>query len=180
MPDFERAVAFHVIALQTTSQNLTAPHWRRFFVHDSFEVVGRWNQERVNVVAKRFWNVQLENTDAVNLLERLCGIERAVIYVDPPYLTAFTQPYNVNQIDVEQMRELLSAQIGQVAISGYADEWDSLDWQRHELKTTRTNKPHESKGARPVVEVLWTNYDAYEHGSAYQGDQMKQGTMFDL
>ena len=42
------------------------------------------------------------------------------------------------------------------AISGYADEWDELGWQRHEC-ATKTNMGAAQANKR--VEVLWTNYD---------------------
>lgn len=174
---FDRAVAFHVVALQSVAQHLSSLSWRRHF--DPRVGIGRWDSERVALVAERFWNVQLENIDAVLLLERLRDVDTAVVYVDPPYWSADHTAYNVKEIDVGALTGALLAQSGRVAVSGYGDEWNHLGWRRYEFETFRLPKPNNVDFASRT-EVLWTNYDAYEHGSAYQGDQKVQKAMFDV
>ena len=156
--DVQRALAFHVLATQSVAQNLNSHSWRRGI---SFNVgsQGRWRSDRVELLAERFWNVQIECLPAEKLLERLVEESHVVIYVDPPYPTANTEPYNVCEVDVPLLSELLLAQTGHVAISGFRDEWDHLGWERYEKEGIRHARPGEKKkDATVVTEVLWTNY----------------------
>ena len=121
--------------------------------------MGRWRNERMVILAERFWNMQIECLPAEKLLERLVEESHVLIYVDPPYPTANTEPYNVCEVDIGLLSELLLAQKGQVAISGFRDEWDHLGWERHEKEGIRHSRPGErKKDASVVTEVLWTNY----------------------
>ena len=175
--DFDRAVAFHIVALQTSMQNLRRFHWARL-TSAVASSTGRWDSKRLAVVADRFWNVQLENIDAAILLDRTKDMSYAVVYVDPPYITAYTDSYRVAQVDTEQLSQLLLSQKGKVAISGCGDEWEQLGWQRHEFDTVKLARPNaDTQDAQPYTEVLWTNYDAYKHGSAHQ--DIPQGSLFD-
>ena len=177
---FERAVAFHAIALQSVNQSLSGnPVWRRR-ISATGQTGKRWSSERVARLAERFWHVQLENIPAEDLLVRLIDCGHAVIYVDPPYRTANTSPYNVNVQDVAKLTELLLSQSGQVAISGYNDEWDHLKWCRYtmECKTHVFGSSISGDKAQKRTEVLWTNYDAQTHGSAAMS--IIQPSMFDI
>ena len=121
--------------------------------------------ERVRRLADRLRYVQLLDRPALDILDRLSEVKRAVIYCDPPYRTADTTSYAVVR-DHADLADVLWRQKGKVAISGYNDEWDDLDWQRHEFKTffssLGTTPEHK---AVERVEVLWTNYDATMQGS---------------
>lgn len=176
--DFDRAVAFHVLALQSVAQRLDKPFWSLRTAPTCGNKTGRWRADRVELVAERFWEVQLENTDAVKLLDKVRGIGDAVIYVDPPYHTADFTPYNTKKVEVDALTQALLCQSGKVGVSGYGNEWDHLGWQRHELETFRTSKPNTISERR--IEVLWTNYDARVHGSAHQGKQVNQGSLFSI
>ena len=154
----DRAVAFYVIAKQACNQNMNpkkSPNWRVTY-DATYGSQGRWRSENIADLCERWWNVQLENKPAEELLDRLRPVKDAVIYVDPPYYTADTSAYNVCEVDVPNLTRLLSVQSGQVAISGYRDEWEHLGWQRHELPS----KVRMAGVAHERYEVLWTNYDA--------------------
>lgn len=122
--------------------------------------LGRWRSERVDALAERLWNVQIENSDALRLLERLAREETAVIYCDPPYYSADHSPYS-GAPDFEALAEALKAQRGRVALSGYPGEWDSLGWHRSESSTVHRpiGAMERGKSPEPRREVLWTNYD---------------------
>ena len=176
---FDRAVAFHVIALQSVSQNTARklPQWSRT-LNSGTGSMGRWRSERVAPLAERFSKVKLECGTAEKLLERIAGSETVVIYVDPPYYSANTSAYRFNNQDVSALTNLLLSQKGKVAISGYGNEWESLGWNRYELEVV-TGVAHRKKGVKATArtEVLWTNYDAQIHGSK---NQTMQPSMFDV
>ena len=101
-------------------------------------------------LAERIRNVELENRDACDLLER-CARERdAVIYVDPPYAGTVGYEGAYQHIDDrERLRDVLLEQRGKVAVSGYGTEWDDLGWKRAErsVKTHVGNALAASGGA---------------------------------
>ena len=123
-----------------------------------------WDNERVKNIADRFSSVQLENKDGVDLMEWLADTPSAVVYCDPPYRSATTSPYQYGVGDIDRMTEVMKAQKGRVAVSGYGEEWDHLKWQRHERKSSiKTNGANQISEDR--IEVLWTNYDPNEIGN---------------
>ena len=108
---------------------------------------------------QRLRYVIVENRPALDILERIKDEPSAVIYADPPYISADTSPYAVNEVDVDALGAAFQAQAGFVAVSGYGNEWDFLGWERAEFDAVRHNI---HKGGRkfpvePRVEVLWTN-----------------------
>lgn len=123
--------------------------------------IEKWSRERVAALAARMRAVQLECRDACTILERTRRAASALIYVDPPYRSANYSPYGeaAKQIDWGQLKELLAAQAGRVAVSGYGDEWDGLGWHRSELADRhRPIGVHAGAPASPRREVLWTNF----------------------
>ena len=160
----DRAVAFYTIATQASSQNLNTKNrkmltWIKRFSLTGGMSNGRWDFDRVITLAARFHQVYIENTDAVDLLERIQDYDYAVIYCDPPYITANTTPYLYGDVDVVQLTIALKSQKGMVAVSGINDEWDHLDWERHEKKSQVSQRPGQKNlKAREITEVLWTNY----------------------
>lgn len=117
---------------------------------------------RLQDTAKRVSMVAFTCRPASRLLEQMSTHEGAVIYCDPPYYTSH-RTYRWSDVDVEELRELLLAQTGRVAISGYRDEWDSLDWMRHEKDVWASGVS--AAGRIQRTEVLWTNYDPEEYKS---------------
>ena len=153
----QRGLAFYTICLQAVAQSHNGSGWRAQYMKDGPGTMGRWRSERVGVLCERFWNVQLFCQPAEKLLTRVSDIDHAVIYADPPYHTADTSAYAVCKLDIDALTELFLAQRGQVAVSGYRDEWDHLEWQRHEKEYKISAS---ARLSIPSTEVLWTNYDA--------------------
>ena len=113
------------------------------------------NREQLRAVATRLRNVQLEHGDALKVLERTADRAYTVLYVDPPYPSTVGSNHYRYTPDWERLTELLQAQKGQVAVSGYVDEWDHLGWR----KVSRRAYSHVGNAGRRV-EHLWCNYPA--------------------
>ena len=157
---FQDAIDYTVVILQSVRRR----------IRDSFSVKidpmqpARWWRSgidnRIMFLAERMKNVTLENADATYVLNKVAHIGDAVIYVDPPYYSITSKRYyEHNDVDVEKLTQALLLQRGWVAISGYDDEWDHLNWEKH----TKDAKLHLVTGERiPKQEVLWTNYIAEE------------------
>ena len=160
----ERARAFHVMVNQgiRKSTDSSRASWDCAQSHTS-GTKGKWKRDRCEILIDRFRNVNFENVDAMVLLGRLTDCDNAVIYCDPPYHSAKYNQYIHSEIDVTAMTDVILAQKGEVALSGYGTEWDHLGWQSHE-KESQVNIPgeHAKNGARPRTEVLWTNYDVMQ------------------
>ena len=116
---------------------------------------------KIGSLSDRLKGVDIRNVDALDIIRQLSDFNNAVIYCDPPYLTADTSNYNYDDIDVDAFSDAFLSHKGKVAISGYRDEWDHLRWERHEritliskLNHTQTIK-HKNDNR---IEVLWTNY----------------------
>ena len=126
---------------------------------------GYW-RDKISAIAARMRNVQIENRTAEELLKRTASVSEAVIYVDPPYPTA-SDFYG--RIDTDLLADLLLAQEGLVAVSGYGEEWDGLGWHRHECPSVHGGrKTARIWSADQRREILWTNYDPAEHITGQQ------------
>ena len=65
------------------------------------------------------------------------------------------------------MVELLKAQKGKVALSGYGDEWDMLGWEKHQKETYTplgTTKEANAKVSNRT-ESVWCNYKPVHQGA---------------
>lgn len=167
--DLRRAWAFHVVVAQSLNRSVEAA--RKDWI---IRPIGRhkerpWRQERIEPLVLRMRDIQLENKDAIHLLTWLSDTENVVIYCDPPYHTATTNKYQHGDVDVLALTDALIASRGQVAISGYADEWQHLGWQRHE-KECMISTHGANKIVEPRTEVLWTNYDVAQMLTATASD----------
>jgi len=147
-----RALAFHVVCLQGAMHTEKSKHWTKH-INPDVGTIGMWRPNRIKELATRLRKVHLECCDAVKLLRETQNINNAVIYCDPPYSLADTSPY-VEEVDRDELMPLLLSQQGKVAISGYGDEWDCLDWHRSEYQTFTK----QIRGGSERIEVLWTNY----------------------
>ena len=120
--------------------------------------------ERLLVVVNRISRVQLECKDAVDLLWDIAEKEYAIVYCDPPYLSASSRNKYAyaDTVSFAAYEEALIAQKGRVAISGYADDWDKLSWNRVEKSVSVSANAQGRRAGKPSIratEVLWTNYD---------------------
>lgn len=157
-----RAHALHVVLEQGIYRRMDSePSWRV-----AVNPVGArrdllWTGSEIYPLACRFKDVQIENRDALKVLERVCAEPAAVIYCDPPYPTADTSPYRKREFDIARMSEILmdNSNKARVAISGYGSEWDNLGWVKSEnnISTSQIQGLANVKKATRT-EVLWTNY----------------------
>ena len=173
--DIERAMYFTIAIYQSIAKSFAYKAWSCQFglvkkSETMFAKIGRWS-ERIEALAERMKSVELSCRPAVDLLNSLAKNEKAVIYCDPPYPTAFDF-YGNAELDVDELSEVLLKQKGRVAISGYEEEWDHLGWYRHECPyingTTVSNAG--SRSGNPRREILWTNYVVEE----------KEPSLFDI
>ena len=156
LSDFDRALAYYIVANQGLSLSATtAVRWRRAKKH-TVGSMGRWRSERVTALAERMWNVQLECRDAVQLLREYADLEAGVFYIDPPYRDADTTDYR-HGVERSALSDVLATLRGRAAVSGYNDEWDHLGWRRSEKDAIR--RQIGTTKSSPRIEVLWMNYD---------------------
>jgi len=157
-----RAHATQVVIMQSLMHAVDSPGWVPMYIlRDIGSCRVRWVGKEVANLAARLSGVQIENKDAVELLERTAICPHAVVYCDPPYRTAETSCYgkDSNSTDWGRMADALQAQQGKCAVSGYGDEWDALGWQRFEFtKTYRVSAGVGKRTSKPRTEVLWCNY----------------------
>lgn len=158
-----RALDFHVIVEQSMMHgggSEAARGWRT-----GFRTTSRASTPLpFRQLADRLRDVQIERRDALEVLERVASVERAVIYADPPYSGADTEPYGAD-VDREKLGEILRIQKGRAAISGYGDEWDRLGWRREEFEwSAKPGGAGMARGAVPRTEVLWCNYEPEASG----------------
>lgn len=156
LPPLRRALAFHLMLSNSLQRGTaTTEGFRRRLDPKYFTgCLGEFDAYHIADLAGRIRRVQLECIDANDLLKSAASLDNAVIYCDPPYPTANNQPYAEFKIDYPRMAELLAAQSGAVAVSGYGDDWDLLGWERREFPSHYF--PIKG-GVQPRTEVLWRN-----------------------
>ena len=110
-------------------------------------------------ISARFRKVQIENIDAIKLLKDCAKFPNTLIYCDPPYLSRDSSGYKNDDFDVEELKEVLLAQKGAVAISGANEEWDSLGWQKHEQRLAKNRVMHGFELGENDMEAVWCNYE---------------------
>ena len=154
--DVDRAVAFYVSVTQGFIANDTNRGWlrpRRSGSHARTDY-----STRIMSLADRLMNIYLECGDAIEILDYYTTHEDSVVYCDPPYYTSNTSIYQHGEFDVGKMTEIVSAAKAKVAISGYEDEWDHLDWNKSERTMYVSQNLHRDQ-IESKVECLWYNYD---------------------
>lgn len=127
-------------------------------------VTGDWNKvpQRILEAANRLKDAEIENTNAIGLIEKY-NHKDCLIYVDPPYLlsTRRQRYYNEEMTEDEEhtkLIEVLKKHSGQVMLSGYDSElYNDLlpGWTKHEFKTN-------AEQGKRRTEILWVNYRQYE------------------
>ncbi|MFR6673090.1 MAG: DNA adenine methylase [Enterococcus avium] len=139
-------------------RNLTG--WRSNIAVYGSKTINEWNQlpELIFEVAGRLKGAQIENQDALQLLQRY-NKKEVLAYVDPPYLlsTRDGRYYETELEDDQQPKllEILNGFKGKIILSGYENDlYDSSlpDW--HKLKIESNAESGEKR-----VEVLWCNFE---------------------
>lgn len=158
----KRAIAFQTILYQSISQSPCAlkTSW-----NIKYNVSGSTKSssmppflKHAELLANRIRNVQLENRDACDIIERTKDLPYALVYCDPPYPGANISNYGDYKVDYKRMNALLREHKGRVAISGYYDYWDDLGWKRYTIDTSTTVGGSGWNGNNKRTEVLWMNH----------------------
>lgn len=157
--DMERARRFAVRCWQAIRPKTSSiSGWRcRFTERDAFHI-SQWNAlpSRLEIVAERLRNVQIENVRAELLIERYRS-EDVLIFADPPYLldTRNGAIYEDELTDQQHsdLLEQLERHPGPVLLTGYAHPmYDSR--LKHWCRRSTMGKPVNGEARE---EVLWIN-----------------------
>lgn len=156
LPAIRRALALHICVSQSNLRTDSKQNggWSIHYNPSVGSIIAENWVERVKALSARMCYVQIRRKPAVDELRRVADLECAVVYVDPPYPSANTTPYEHNAIDKDELTAALQAQKGFCAVSGYGDEWAHLGWQEWSANALRRQL---NGKAEPRVEKLWTN-----------------------
>ena len=160
--DIQRANNLTTVLMQSMIHGDSPSSWSCRYFYKKASGQKRYNQI-VDVLSRRIHRVQLFCRPASKIIERVGRESESIMYIDPPYRYADTSHYSVVMDEREALLALLPRARGKVAISGYGDEWDELDWHRNEFATTWSGIAA-IEAVQPRTEVLWTNYRAEENG----------------
>jgi DNA adenine methylase len=121
----------------------------------------QWNKvpARVIEVANRLKQVQIENMDAVDLIEKY-NYESVLIYADPPY-TLDTRSSRIYAHDMEEsghirLLEALKKHRGSVILSGYENPL----YEKHLDSWKVDRKKMVTENGQSKTEVLWMNFES--------------------
>ncbi len=170
--DLERARRFYIRARQVRTglaQKASSGRWAHCRLTSRAGMAGaasRWlgAVEALPEIAMRLLRVQIENDDAISVIQRYDSAE-TLFYCDPPYpheARGDKNAYAYEMTDGEHraLAQALRRVEGKVALSGYqCDLMEELygDWKRVDSPTKLT---HSVK--KPRTESLWVNYDLPE------------------
>lgn len=121
-----------------------------------------WNQlpERLLAIVDRLKCAEIENRDALEIIERFADQDDCLLYVDPPYMlqtrSGALYEHEMNDSDHVQLLTMLEKHSGPVVLSGYAHAlYDEMlkRWQRVEMSSLA------EKGS-VRTEVIWLNKKA--------------------
>ncbi len=168
LSDVEKARRFFVRARQVRTglaQTASNGRWANCLSTSRAGMAGavsRWlgSVEGLEYIASRLLRVQIENDDALAVINRYDSAD-TLFYCDPPYPHESrgdknAYKYEMSNFEHTTLANLLNKVQGKVAISGYRCElYDELykDWQIH---IAPTKKALSIKSDR--TEILWTNY----------------------
>ena len=175
LPDLDRGVDVHTVIQQSLGRTVGDDgRWSRYLMgaemhrrpglslHWYRSESSRTSEEMILRIYDRIKYLQLENKDAIELLNDISDRPWATIYVDPPYAGA-KELYQLNdsEMDRDALTKSLLSQSGNVAVSGYPGEWDHLGWRSvsKSAKAGDLNKAWTSENTTARTEVLWMNYE---------------------
>jgi DNA adenine methylase len=118
---------------------------------------------RITAIGSRLKNVQVENTPAVDLIQRN-NADNVLIYADPPYnLNTRSGPmyaHEMNDADHEELLEVLDKHPGPVLLSGYANPM----YDERLKHWDRVTKRALAEKGKERTEVLWINPQGRRQG----------------
>jgi DNA adenine methylase len=188
LSELERARRFYILARQVRTglaQKASSGRWAHCKLTSRAGMAGavsRWlgAVEDLPLIAQRLLRVQIENSPAIDVIQRYDS-EETLFYCDPPYPHGSRTDINAyaNEMTDDQHRELaevLRKVKGKVALSSYhCDLMDELygDWQRIE---SNEKVIHSVKKMR--TEVLWVNYNFESEISSLPKSEKSEHALF--
>jgi DNA adenine methylase len=189
LSELERARRFFVRALQVRTglaQTASAGRWAHCKLTSRAGMAGavsRWlgSVEGLSEIVQRLLRVQIENTPAIEVMQRYDSVE-TLFYCDPPYPhdsrgDSHAYKYEMTDNDHRELAEVLTNLKGKVALSGYRCELlDKLykDWNCIESPSKQCLSVKQ-----PRTEILWTNYDVPRDVSEWQTQLKSSMPLFD-
>lgn len=162
--DLEKAQQFLIKSLQSFGfRCCEKTGWKMDVIgRERAYAVQHWNDlpEIIMLAANRLKQVQVENKDAISLIQKF-NHHGVLIYADPPYLlsTRSRKQYDFEMTSEQEHRDLLKVLInhkGYVVISGYDnllyDEYLS-GWYKAKIQSNAEKGLHR-------VETIWMNFDS--------------------
>lgn len=158
--DVERArrtLVRHHQSFGMTNSNLNS--WRNSQTYNSPRCAMQWSElpETIFKICGRLKNAQIENVDALTLIERYNDSD-TLIYLDPPYLQDLRKrnmyKYEITTAQHEELLELIKRSKSKICLSAYDSELYNArlkDWYTAEKKTTVQMGLHRT-------EKLYMNY----------------------
>jgi len=113
--------------------------------------------DKIEQLRDRLINVQIFNTEAATIINKLNREEDAVIYCDPPYYTARQDTYKHVSFDIEGFKETVADTSCRILISGYPGEYDDLGWETCDMPCITPT------GYAPRTERVWANFPLERH-----------------
>lgn len=117
-------------------------------------------------------NVQIENCNALELIEAYKDEEKAFFFLDPPYMGSTrkegARSVYKKEMSVYQHAVFLSALVqikGKAMVCNYSNAlYDDIllgaGWNRYELKeTTKPSANRRNRFSQSATEIVWCNYD---------------------
>ena len=110
-------------------------------------------------IARRLKRVQIENDEAINVIQKYAKYSDTLVYCDPPYIDASHKYKNAYEFGLSEdghicLSETLSKLNCRVMVSGYAsDLYDKLykDWYVHSFSANASRN-------QSRTEVVWMNF----------------------
>ena len=187
--DLERARRFFVRARQVRTglaQTASAGRWAHCKLTSRAGMAGavsRWlgSVEGLSEIVQRLLRVQIENTPAIDVIQRYDS-EETLFYCDPPYPhdsrgDSHAYGYEMTDIDHRELADVLNNVKGKVALSGYrCDLLNKLykDWNCIE------SNPKQCLSVKQMrTEILWVNYDPPEVETEWQNQTKSSMPLFD-
>jgi len=171
VPELECARLFLVRAKQTqrgVGQTSSVGRWNYCIDNSRNHMatnVSRWvNNHDLAWIAQRLLRVQIENDDAISVIQRY-DTKKTLFYCDPPYPlesrggTAYQ--YELTEHNHLELAKVLREVNGKVAISGYDCPLMKELYEDWQMTKDIPRLMHASNqfSDRYRTEVLWTNYD---------------------
>ncbi len=141
------------------TSNSSKKSWRNVQQYGGPRTATMWNNlpEIIVEVCSRLKDAQIENTDALTLINRY-NDEKTLIYCDPPYLQSIRKrniyEYEMADMDHLELIAVLKNSSSKIILSGYENDlYDCYlrDWNKDSVETT-------AQFGKKRTETIWMNF----------------------